>query len=233
MEIPEPSPSPSEESDSDENGTSYRYYLQLATSLVTLVVAVSAIGLSVWEGLEMRRHNRLSVLPHLDISIKQLRMDEGEQVTIGGTQETLTEPSYVFRAGIENTGLGPAVFKQALLFRAGADSTLYATKKDGDYVNLYRADSLVAELLDTFPEAGSFVGEIGQGTMMKAGASQPFLEMTIPETSVPDTADVFPPRRVLELLHGYSFVVCYCSVYGENCDEAHIGASPPAEACSY
>jgi hypothetical protein len=31
----------------------------------------------------------------------------------------------------------------------------------------------------------------------------------------------------------YSFVVCYCSVYGEDCDQEHIGAEPPPDACRF
>jgi len=80
-------PPPPDEIDSaseEDEGRSMRYRLQIASNLVTLLVAVSAIGLSVWEGCEARRHNRLAVLPNLDVNERNLTVEAGGTVRVGG-----------------------------------------------------------------------------------------------------------------------------------------------------
>lgn len=77
--------------------------LRRAQSYGTLLVALAAIGLTVWEGLENRRHNRLSVQPRLAASIQAGRSGEGEYV----------------RLAVENNGLGPAVISSFRVFLDG------------------------------------------------------------------------------------------------------------------
>jgi hypothetical protein len=187
--------------------------------------------LSVWEGCETRQHNRLSVLPNLDAGVKQLSLEKGEVVDLGGTEETMAERTHYLEIRVENSGLGPAVFEKAQLFRAGADTVLYETQEEGDVLNIYRAEPLVRRIRATFPDAARFTGALEQGIMMKAGGAQPFLQMGIRASTVPDTLSVSPQRRLLKMIGQYSFVVCYCSVYGEDCDQEHIGADPPPAAC--
>lgn len=62
---------------------------------LTLLIAIAAIALALWEGAENRRHNRLSVQPRLGAEIDAGRDTTGEYV----------------RMAIESTGLGPAVIK--------------------------------------------------------------------------------------------------------------------------
>ena len=70
--------------------------------MVTILIAAVAIGLAMWEGMENRRHNRLSVVPRLGGGIDSGINAEGEYV----------------RLSVENTGLGPAVIT---LFRVYFD----------------------------------------------------------------------------------------------------------------
>jgi hypothetical protein len=76
--------------------------------LLTLVIAVVAIGLALWEGVESRRHNRLTVKPRIAGAIDEGRDNNGEYV----------------RMSIESTGLGPAVINT---FRVYFDGTLQDT----------------------------------------------------------------------------------------------------------
>lgn len=76
--------------------------------LLTLVIAVTAIGLAVWEGVESRRHNRLTVKPRIAGAIDAGRDSGGEYVSMS----------------IESTGLGPAVINT---FRVYFDGTLQDT----------------------------------------------------------------------------------------------------------
>lgn len=61
--------------------------------LLALVIALTAIALTIWEGAENRRHNRLSVQPRLGAEIDTGRDSTGEYA----------------RMAVESTGLGPAV----------------------------------------------------------------------------------------------------------------------------
>ena len=84
-------------------------------SLLTLVIAVVAIGLAVWEGAESRRHNRLTVKPKVAGAINTGRDNRGEYVTMS----------------IESTGLGPAVINT---FRVYFDGALQGTTGRGTAV---------------------------------------------------------------------------------------------------
>jgi hypothetical protein len=80
--------------------------------LLTLLIALMAIALTIWEGAETRRHNRLSVQPRLDAAIESGRDSAGEYV----------------RMAIESTGLGPAVIRA---FRVYLDGALQDTMTAG------------------------------------------------------------------------------------------------------
>jgi hypothetical protein len=231
MEIPDPPDVPDDPPPSSEAASSDRPWLQILSNYATILIAVSAVVLSVWEGCEMRQHNRLSVLPQLYAEARQLRLESGDRIEIGGTVEQLAEPTYVLEMHLENRGLGPAVIQQALVYRADAPTPLYKTQREGDELSIRMVDSLWAQMQGRFPEIGAFTGGVGQNDMIRAGQGRPFLEAGVPVASVPDT--VFAPGRLRDLIEQYSFVVCYCSVYEEDCDAAHFGAPPPADACTF
>jgi hypothetical protein len=92
-----PVPDPPERAPNQRDALLYR--LQ---PMFTIIIAVVAIGLAMWEGTENRRHNRLSVVPRLGGGIDTGRNPDGEYV----------------RLSVENTGLGPAVIT---LFRVHFD----------------------------------------------------------------------------------------------------------------
>lgn len=241
MDVPD-LPNPAATPDADEpperersasgeaNGSSFRYRLQLITNFVTLLVAVSAIGLSVWEGCEMRRHNRLAVLPNLESGGQVEQLQAGAALSIAGQERTLEEATYVTRRFILNTGLGPAVVHKALVFQAGAPEgadPVFETDEEDEALNLYSVDALEADI-DALDRTSLVLGPITQGAMLQAGNEWPFLEIAVPASSVPDS--VRGMDQVRDLIAQYSFVICYCSVYGEDCDQEHIGADPPSDA---
>ena len=225
-----PDPSSSQDGASDDEGGGGGW-LQILANYATLLVAVSAVLLSVWQGYEMRTHNRLSVLPRLEAEVRQLRLEAGEEIEVGGTIEQVDEPTFVLQMRLENRGLGPAAIRQVRLYRAGTSAPLHTTQQEGDEISLRMVDSLWSRVQNRFPEMEAFTGGVGQGGMIRAGEGRPFLEAGIPTASVADT--VFAPGRLRDLIGRYSFVFCYCSVYGEDCDEAHFGTAPPANACSF
>src|SRR5688572_25654309 len=80
---------------------------QQLQSLLVLVIAVVAIVLAAWEGLENRRHNRLSVQPRLGGEYSSGRQGDSQYV----------------RIAVENTGLGPAVIKSFRMYLDGKEVT--------------------------------------------------------------------------------------------------------------
>ena len=58
-------PDPPDAAPDDKSGSSsLQQRLQITSTIVTLCVALLAIGLTVWQGYETRRHNRLTVQPY-------------------------------------------------------------------------------------------------------------------------------------------------------------------------
>ena len=221
---------------SDEaDGSTLRHRLQLASNFVTLLVAVSAITLSVWEGCEMRRHNRLAVLPNLDAGERNVSVEAGGTVNVGGESRTVDEELATRRVLLRNTGLGPAVIRKALVFPAGASrgaKPLVETQADDETISLFDADSLVSRLQAAYPRMILFTGGVAQGEMLQAGNERTFYYSAIPRAFVPDSTQGW--RVVRDRVAQYSFVICYCSVYGEDCDQEHIGAEPPSDAvCAF
>ena len=80
---------------------------QRLQSLLVLVIAVVAIVLAAWEGLENRRHNRLSVQPRMGGEYSSGRQGDSQYV----------------RISVENTGLGPAVIKSFRMYLDGKEVT--------------------------------------------------------------------------------------------------------------
>lgn len=67
---------------------------QYAIPALSLFVAFIALYVAIWQGIETRKYNRLSVIPHLDITIVGKEPESGK----GGIR-------------IINDGVGPAIIK--------------------------------------------------------------------------------------------------------------------------
>lgn len=180
---------------------------QTLANVLTIIVALAAIGLSVWEGLENRWHNRLSVLPHLD--------------PVDRTQRK-TDSTYMVRLAIENTGLGPAVLENFIYFR-GSKKIHDAKQSD----ELYALFSEIGSALDQLPFdcCGHGTYQLDAGEMVKADEEHLLIQIEVPQI---DT--VWAPGIVRDSVFSTrSFALCYCSVYGTDCDMAFLGAEPPVE----
>lgn len=102
-----PHPRPARRHSSEAgNSNPLQQRLQLISTVVTLCVALLAIGLTVWQGYEMRRHNRLTVQPYLKANAVVNYATESVELTYS----------------LESNGLGPAVYSQILVFDREAES---------------------------------------------------------------------------------------------------------------
>lgn len=223
--------SPKQESSSLKISGPITVRLETLANVLTAAVALAAILLSVWEGLENRRHNRLSVLPHLEpieADYASAAPIEHEYFNLLSSMDSLYAVSYALR----NSGLGPAVLQNVLVFHDG--QKIYdagQSDKDKNYLQEVRRE------VRTLPFAASFLQHpYRKGTMLKAGEVHDFLAVGIPFAAVNrDSLDRGPSDIVkYDVLETYSFVFCYCSVYGTDCDVVHLGAEPPVEnACGF
>lgn len=93
-----------------------------ATNIVTVVISLCAIALTSYGLYATRRHNRLSVTPHLTDYTNRLITNEG----------------LILSYDISNNGIGPAKIKSFVLFREGKP---YPRGK-GDYVESFVREHL-------------------------------------------------------------------------------------------
>lgn len=170
--------------------------------LLTLVIALTAIGLAVWEGLENRRHNRLSVQPRIGGDI---------QPGSDGQREFL-------RLGIENNGLGPAVLTA---YRVYIDGELQDTA--GDFgTGRWQA---VAAALDLEGDSATQMNARGfsAGYYLPAGEAATVFEVIRPMRAPGDSAPA-----LFDLLDRLAIQFCYCSIYGSDCGEITLTTSDAA-----
>ncbi len=181
--------------------------LQRSANILTILVALVAIGLSIWEGRENRLHNRLSVLPHL----KSI-----ESISRSGVDDSTFTMTYA----LDNNGLGPAVLKSVRVYRD--QSIVYDSRMQEDNFDFKH---FLGEL-DTLPfQVSSFTHGRKAGEMLRANTEHLFFRLEVPVT---ETLDQWSPGIVLdEVINHYSFVFCYCSVYDEHCGSSFLGSKPP------
>lgn len=211
MEIPELPTDPDDATPDSGNGTRYR--LQILSTAVTLVVAITAIGLSIWQGYETRLHNRLSVQPYLNVETTRLSQDT----------------TFVLRISLLSSGLGPAVVEKVLVYdrdAPGDASPRTTTTQDGDLIGLRSVNALTR--IDSLPyNVSSITSSLEQGDMIRPGDVRSFFQSQVLKANVPDSINAFVPGQINDALARHSFVVCYCSVYGDNCGQVHFLAPPP------
>ena len=208
--------------------------METLAQVLTATIALAAILLSVWEGLENRRHNRLSVLPHLEAfeaDINSTTRIEIDYFRLLSGMDSLYALSY----GLENSGLGPAVLQNVLAFKE--DQKIY----DADQAYGGYPLPKVRREIRALPFAVSFLqNPYGKGDMLKAGEVHDFMAIGIPFTvsnrealnaAVRSDSLGRGPISIVKygVLETYSFVFCYCSVYGTDCNMVYLGAEPPVE----
>ena len=223
--------SPERESSSSEGNGVVTVRLETIANILTAAVAIAAILLSVWEGVENRRHNRLSVLPNLtgaerSIGVISPITNDGFPFLQGA------DSLYAISYALENTGLGPAVIENFLVFE-GEEKIFDAVQADSAYQKRG-----VRRGLRQLPFGTGFLNEsYGPGDMLKSGEVHGFMSVSISlsaDTSVTEGPRWLPNLVQDEVLEKRSYVFCYCSVYGSDCDQTHLGGAPPqADVCEF
>lgn len=169
-------------------------FLHRVQAVLALVIALAAIGLTAWEGIENRRHNRLSVRPRLDADIESGR--DGSE--------------HFVRMAIEGTGLGPAVISTFRIYFDGvAQDSASATSS--------RWQKALDALDSTQTQINAHA--LGNDYYFPAGRRYVVFEARRAIGAAPDAPSL---TSVLDRL---AVQVCYCSVYGTDCDEVLLTTS--------
>ncbi len=112
-----------ENNKSTKNSISHRI-----TAISTIFIACVAVGISIWQGYETRRHNRLSAKPFL------------------GIRFSISEKKPLMGVWIENNGFGPAIIKEFIVYLDGQPTK----------VNSYEAAKKVYQAAKIYDKSKSF-----------------------------------------------------------------------------
>jgi hypothetical protein len=108
---------------------------------------------------------------------------------------------------------------------------LATTSRGRDLIGLRTVDSSTG-LESLSYEVPSISGSIEQGDMIRPGDQRDVFQSQVLTSNVPDSVDGYVPGQIYERRARHSYVVCYCSVYGDNCGQVHLLATPPGrEIC--
>lgn len=198
----------------EREAASSRLSLRALAQLMTVVVAVAAIGLSVWEGRETRRHNRLSVLPRLEASSLWLpmRLDTRSALFRNAFADSAAV-AYQDSIVLQNNGLGPAVIHRVQV--RVADSITYDTERSG-WRDQYMFRAVVDRLRRVAPNVATLnVRTYPPGTFLSQGM-HPLIQFMVPagqsvEALIHVRRSLVEPKQEIQVLY------CSCSVYGEDC----------------
>jgi hypothetical protein len=155
------------------------------SNIISLLIALCAILLTAYGLHATRRHNRLSVTPHLNGCSNILTTDEG----------------LTFSYEIGNNGIGPARIKKFLLFQ---DGKLFPKGND-DYV-----ESLIREHLgDRLNYQIRHNFNFGKDASLKAGDTCRIVEIFFPGAKSQDK------EKILKIFVGMDLRIEYESFYGQ------------------
>lgn len=84
------------------------------TDIASVLIAFWALLFAIWQGAKQRKHDKLSVKPHIDIF--EERNHNGENVS--------------FALELQNNGLGPAIFKSHKVFKREDENDEYVEVED-------------------------------------------------------------------------------------------------------
>ncbi len=170
------------------------------TAVAAIATALVALAVGIWDNVQTRQHNRLSVIPHL-VFVAEL----GDVDDSGSTADI--EPREGGTLSLRNEGVGPAVVDSVSVHVLGPDSTRHT------YPSLPEAE----EPLETWHPGVEILGttEIGSGSVIASGRDVPLLRFAVEEVVLPDTLAGEGTDLAVALLERLSMVVHYHSVYGD------------------
>ncbi len=114
-------------------------------ALASATVAICALGVTVWQGRQNHKHNKLSVRPFLEPELERQRDDSNDQGKI------ILE--------LVNRGVGPAIIKNFVLLFNGEEVSQNSIKTYHDFLNRKLKDFHNASLSACGPEESIQIGQ--------------------------------------------------------------------------
>lgn len=156
-----------------------------ASTLISLVISICALALTVYSLYATRRHNRLSVVPHLH----------------GYENESTDDKGLTYSYDISNNGIGPARIKKFILLRH--DKAF--PKGEGNYVR----SSISEHLGNQVNYEIKFSFNFGYDASLRAGETRRIVEMFFPGVKTGEE------DKFWRLLKGMALRIEYESFYGQ------------------
>lgn len=166
------------------------------TAAAAVIAALVALAVGVWDNIQTRQHNRLSVMPRLVFTVEVDRTDavvtEGED-TIPGWDTV--------RVALRNEGVGPAIVDSLLVRVAGPV---------GD-TSVYRSLQTAQPELERLHEGVRGLGttHVSPGVVLAADREIPIMSFRTPAEGG-DASGTFR-----EFLDRFRVLVHYRSIYGD------------------
>ncbi|MCI0513547.1 hypothetical protein L0128_10070 [candidate division KSB1 bacterium] len=123
-------------------------------SISAIVIALTSVCISIWSGMETRKHNRLSVKPQLEICLSTTKTDFG----------------YV----VVNNGLGPAILTARKILIDGAEM------QENGFTGF---DNFLLKL-DLHQNRNLSIGTTSPGKILRAGESENIIKLEILQSDV-------------------------------------------------
>src|ERR1051325_6864496 len=99
----------SSKSDKDRSGLN----LEIVIGIAATIIAISALIVSIWQGAETRRHNRLAFRPALAFGVEENSTDSGIYLYNSGNGPALIKRFAVYVDGQPVQGIGSKMWDNA------------------------------------------------------------------------------------------------------------------------
>jgi len=156
-----------------------------AINVITIVISLCAIALTAYGLYATRRHNRLSVTPHL----------------ADYNNKSITNEGLIISYDISNNGIGPAKIKSFVLFREEKPFPRGNDDYVDSFVRAHLGNRLKYEVRHSF--------NFGNYDSLKAGDTRNVLNIFFPGAKSEDRG------KILEMFGGIGLRIEYESFYGE------------------
>jgi hypothetical protein len=156
----------------------------MALNIVSLVISICAVSLTAYGLYATRRHNRLSVTPHI----------------VGCSNIVYNPNDIIYSYDLSNNGIGPARIKKFILLKDDKEFP----KGKGDYVESLIHEHLRNRINYQIKNTSNF----GTKSSMRAGTTQRIAEIVFPGKIKSDL------EKIASIVKGMDMRIEYESFYG-------------------
>jgi len=174
---------------------------RINTEIATIFIAFIAVLLAVWEGIEFRQHNKMSVKPVLNSSVSK---SFGEINNL--------------KLAINSVGLGPAKITGFHVYYNGEEEEEFSVPGYSTrYFNIKQAARGALDGDISILDQG-----LSNGDVLMVGRTLTLFSLEFSATETQNET-----RKVFSAVDQTTDIfICYCSLYDDQCNIEHIGSHP-------